>query len=499
MTTTQTSVFTPGSDLRRTVKHRYLKWQARLEGAGPDRAIPWVLATILFLFFAGLALARLRSLELGEEFAAWLQGVWLIGEDLPPEVSVTGRSIYEGQFSIIMWPIAQVARIVPTAPLLLIIQSAALAVGIVPLWRIARRVLELGIETSLALAIAYGLQPQLHNLNLSGFHPEALAVPTLLYAYLASQREQWVRFSMAVIVTLATRSDLGLVMIGFGALLAVEGRTRAGRLTAAASAIWGVLALLVFQADLAGGEFVHGEAFARYGDGPVSILWGMLGSPVEVFTDFVAKENFARLVTLYAPLLFLPVLKLRFQLPLILFGIFGFIASIPPGEFGSPQQDVAALAFLPVATAFALHSLGRRSIHRVFVNGRLLAGLVFCSAIFFTLSAGSSPYNTPWDWGSRDTEELNIIAAVDLVEDGESVSAMARAMPLLAERQELTKFRHDKALNRPADREFDADIIIVNEESPEWTSIGRATFEQVATALEFSKVAQFGDVGVYRR
>jgi len=225
----------------------------------------------------------------------------------------------------------------------------------------------------------------------------------------------------------------------------------------------------------------------------------MLGSPVEVLTDFVAKENFARLVALFAPLLFLPIVKPRFQLPLILFGIFGFIASIPPGEFGSPQQDVAALAYLPVATAFALHALGRRSIHRVFVSGRLLAGLVFASAVFFTLSSGSSPYNSPWDWGSRNTEELNIIAAVDLVEEGESVASMARAMPLLAEREQLTIFRHDKALNRPADREFEADVIIVNEESPEWTTVGRATFDQVALALEFNKVAQFGDVGVYRR
>ncbi|NNC80726.1 MAG: DUF2079 domain-containing protein [Acidimicrobiales bacterium] len=499
MTATQTSVFTPGSDLRRSVKHQYLRLQAQLEGTGPDRAIPWIVATILFLLFAGLALARLRSLELGEDFAAWLQGVWLIGEDLPPEVSVTGRSIYEGQFSIIMWPIAQVARVVPTAPFLLIIQSAALAVGVVPLWRIARRVLELGIETSLVLAIAYGLQPNLHNLNLSGFHPEALAVPTMVYAYLASQREQWVRFAMAVIVTLAVRSDLGLVMIGLGALLAVEGRTRAGRLTAGAGAVWGVLALLIFQADLAGGEFVHSEAFASYGDGPVSILWGMLGSPIDVIKDFLAEENFARLVSLFAPLLFLPILKPRFQLPLMLFGAFGFIASIPPGEFGSPQQDVAALAFLPVATAFAFRTLGRRSIHRVFVNGRLLTGVVFASLVFFTLSAGSSPYNSPWSWGSRDAEELNILAAVDLVGDDEAVAALDRSMPHLAERVDITLFRHDKPLHRPADREFAADVIILDEESPDWTPVARATFDQVAAALEFDKVAQFGDIGVYRR
>ncbi|MGI9605211.1 MAG: DUF2079 domain-containing protein, partial [Acidimicrobiales bacterium] len=334
----------PAAEIRRSIKHRLLRWQAKLEGNGPDRAIPWILAFGFFVLFGALSLARYRSLELGEQFAAWLQGVWLLREGLDTTVTITERSIFEGQFSIIMWPIAQIANIIPAGPLLLVLQSFALALGIVPLWRIARGTLELGVETALVLAVAYGFQPELHNLNLSGFHPEALAVPALLYAYLFSQRSQWARFAVAVIFALATRSDLALVVIGLGALMALEGRQRAGRVTAGLGALWGALALLVFQADLAGGEFVHSEAFATYGDDPVSILWGILSNPVEALGDFVARENFARLLLLFAPWLFLPVLRLRFQLPLALFGAFGFIAAIPPGEFGSPQQDVAALA-----------------------------------------------------------------------------------------------------------------------------------------------------------
>jgi hypothetical protein len=486
------------SDLRRSINHWSLRWQARLEGTGPDRAIPWILASLLTLGLGGLSLARYRSLQLGNQFAAWTQGIWLVGEGQEPLVSLTERDLFDGQFSLIMWPIAQLATIVPAAPLLLILQSFALAIGVVPLWRIARGVLELGVETALVLGLAYGFQPQLHNLNLSEFHPEALAVPAFLWAYLFSQRKQWVRYALVVVFALSTRSDLGLVVIGLGALLAVEGRTRAGRITAGLGAIWVVLALGVFQADLAGGEFLYGDAFESYGDGPVAILWGMLTNPTQVFGDFFAEENFRKLILLFAPWLFLPVLRPRFQLPLIIFGMFGFLADIPPGEFGNPQQDVAALAFLPIAAAFALRAVGRRSVRRVFVNSRLLGGVLFASMAFFLFGAGSSLYNEPWTWGSRSANDLDVLAAVDTIQPDDSVAALERALPLLAERAVLIQFPDGLEIYKPAEPLFSADVILIDESDESWTTLGRATFDQVIDAKGYNVQNRFGTISVYR-
>jgi len=497
MTTTPTTTWA-NSDLRRKINHFVLRWQARLEGNGPDRAIPWILAGLLFLGLGGLSLARYRSLDLGEQFAAWMQGIWLVGEGKEPFVTLTQRDLFDGQLSLIMWPIAQIATIVPAGPLLLILQSLALALGVVPLWRIARGVLELGVETALVLGLAYGFQPQLHNLNLSEFHPEALAVPAFLWAYLFSQRRQWIRFGFAIAFALSTRSDLGLVVIGVGALLAVEGRTRAGRVTAALGAIWAALALGVFRSDLAGGEFVYGDAFVAYGNGPVSILWGMVTNPIQVLGDFFAEENYRKLVLLFAPWLFLPVLRLRFQLPLVIFGMFGFLAAIPPGEFGNPQQDVAALAFLPIAAAFALRAIGRRSVRRVFVNGRLLGGVLFASMAFFLFASGSSLYNEPWTWGIRSSNDLDVIAAVETIQPEDSVAALERALPLLAERDLLIRFPEGLEIYKPAEPLFGADVILIDESDDAWTTLGRVTFDQVIEAKGYRVQNRFGSVLVYR-
>ena len=208
MTTTTTRNVTSfaESDIVRTVRNFGLRWQARLEGSGPDRALPWLIAIALFVIFEVLSIAQFRSLALGSELAAWMQGMWLLGENQEPFVTLTGRNLFEGQFSLVMWPIAQISTIVPAGPLLLTLQSGALAIAVVPLWRISRSVLEHGVESSLVLAVAYGLQPQLHNLNLSEFHPEALSVPAFLWAYLYSQDKQWIRFGIMVLFALSTRS-----------------------------------------------------------------------------------------------------------------------------------------------------------------------------------------------------------------------------------------------------------------------------------------------------
>lgn len=486
------------SDLRRSLRNLGLRWQAKLEATGPDRALPWILASIMFVGLAALALARFRSVQLGQGLASWIQGVWLLGEGEDPFITLTDEGLLEGQVSLIMWPIAQLAVLVPTGPFLLTLQSLALALGVVPLWRIARNVLELGVESSLVLGLAYGLQPQLHNLNLSEFHPESLSVPAFLWAYLFSQDKQWFRYAIAVAFILSTRADLGLAIIGLGALLAIEGRTRAGRLTAAAGAIWMVLALGIFSSGISGEEFVYGDAFAKYGDDAVSILWGMLTNPIELLGDFFAVENFQTLILLFAPWLFLPVLRPRFQLPIIPFGVFVFVADFPPGEFGNPEQDVVAFAFLPIAAAFALRSVGRISVRRVFVNGRLLAGVLFASAAFFLFASGSSLYEEPWLWGSRTPEDLDVIAATESVLPSDFVVSIERSLPLLAERREILEFPVGLEIYKPADPIFSADVLIVDEADERWNDTGRFTFDQVVDGLGFQVENRFGSISVYR-
>ena len=137
-------------------------------------------------------------------------------------------------------------------------------------------------------------------------------------------------------------------------------------------------------------------------------------------------------------------------------------------------------------------------MQRVFVSLRLLGGVLFASAAFFLFASGSSLYNDPWDWGVRTTNDVDVIAATELVEPGDSVTAIARALPLLTERTSLLEFPVGIDVYRPADDIFRSDVIIVDEADPAWTATGQFTFGAVVAASGFVVEDRFGSISLYR-
>ncbi len=148
-----------------------MRWQARLEAGWADRYLPWIAAVTLAIVYFTLAEARVRSLDAGGDLAAATQGVWLIGHGHSPDLTITGTHLLAQHLPIGMYPVALVTRVLPAIPTLLALQSLGLAMGVIPLWRIARGIAELRVGAAVALTVAYGASPTLNNLNLSDFPP----------------------------------------------------------------------------------------------------------------------------------------------------------------------------------------------------------------------------------------------------------------------------------------------------------------------------------------
>jgi len=91
-----------------------------------------------------------------------------------------------------------------------------------------------------------------------------------------------------------------------------------------------------------------------------------------------------------------------------------------------------------------------------------------------------------------------VIAAVDTVRPDDSVAAVERALPLLAERPELLLFPVGLEIYKPAEPTFGADVIVIDEADESWTTLGRATFDQVIEAKGYEVENRFGSVSVYR-
>ena len=130
---------------------------------------------------------------------------------------------------------------------LLILQTAALAMGAIPTYLLARDVLR---STGLALvfALAYLLYPTVEALNLYEFHPVSLATPLLLCAFLFAHRRQYLPFCVCSLAAMGTKEEIGLVVGMFGLYIAfVQKDRRIGLLTLAVGVGWSLFAALVVE------------------------------------------------------------------------------------------------------------------------------------------------------------------------------------------------------------------------------------------------------------
>jgi uncharacterized membrane protein len=485
--------------LRRRLDNLSLRWQARLDSAWADRVVPWTASGLLFVVLASLALAQARALQTGQDLGTYAQAAWLINRGDAPVTTITDLDLFAEQAGIGFYPVAWLTNVLPTIPTLLVVQSAALAVGVVPLWRLARRVANLRVGAAGALLVAYSLYPALQDLNLADYHQAALAVPALLGAALFGLEKRWIPFGACCAAAMVCRADYGLVIAALGLLLVLEGNRRAGGITALAALLWTVIALQVIQPNLADGAFVHAEAFAAYGSTPIGVAWGMLTSPLEVLGDISSEENFRLVVVLLAPVFFLPVIAPRYLLPAIPLECLYLVANASDERAARPEHVVPMLAFVFVATVFALSRIGRPSVERVNVDRRVLGALMLASLVFFVQEADSSPYQDPWAWGAADGADAARREAADLVPDDASVRASPSMLTLVAERErvEVLVVAPNPHVRRAADG---VDVIAFDEESaPDWGEEGRRLFVEGLMELGFVRTYDRDGIQLYVR
>ena len=448
-----------------------MRWQAQLETVTFDKVLPWLMALALGAALAALAFARAHSLQAGTDLALFNQSIWQVSRGFRPESTLVGGDYLARNGAFIIYPLGVLVRWLPITTTVLALQSSVLALGIVPLWRIARRRADLKVAPATAVALAYACYAALHNANLAGFHPETLALPALLGAVYYGLGARWLPFGLLVTVVLACRSELGWVVAVLGLVLAVElrrgpaegaetleqcatslwwssGSSRPGSLLAISGTalpdgshlgvrrgcMWALLATETIQPLLAGGEFPHLARYAEYGDSSTAdVIWGILRQPHVFLGNLVTQENFLLCVTLLAPVLFLPLVELRYLMPAVPFFVVQLASDSPEALLA---ESVPVAAFVLVATVFALRRAGAILVRRVRVNRRLVVTLVLATAIFFVRDAASSPFHTPWQW-TRDAADADRLAAVEQIPDEAAVRASPQLLPLLAERNVL--------------------------------------------------------------
>ena len=294
--------------------------EARPKPARPsDRAWVWSLAALYAATFTFFSVVKYRYyLYTDFDFAIFVQ--------------VTDRILHGSFFSSIAGMNLLGAHTTPNlvliAPLfavfhhpvtLLVVQSAALALGAIPVHRLAQRRFGPGF-IAVTFAALYLAFPALGYVNLFEFHPEALSTPALLFAFDYAFEGRLRPAALWAALALLGREDAALVIAALGIWLLIARRPRAG-VVAAAFGILAVASLLVtfgfLQRRFATGEVQYIEMYRAWGHSIGEVIASMIRHPLRVAQWMVSTPGDPRdtllkqqyYLHMLLPLLLLPLLS----------------------------------------------------------------------------------------------------------------------------------------------------------------------------------------------
>jgi uncharacterized membrane protein len=260
------------------------------------------------------------------------QAIWLASRFQAPFVTIRGLNYFGHHVDVISLLFAPIYWLGGGPHALYFVETVALAAGAIPVWLLTRDKLDPWI--ALVPAGAYLLQPAIEWTNWWHFHPDALAVTPLLFAWWFATRRRWRWFAVCIALGLATKEDASMAVFVMGAMLFFRGEKVVGRWTAFAGFAWFLVCTkLVIPLVNHGGTPFYEDFFPGLGTSLQEILFNMVRHPSRVLGPMTQADR----LTYWRKLLF-PIGLLALLSPLVL--IAGPQALVNGLASHSPSHDI---------------------------------------------------------------------------------------------------------------------------------------------------------------
>ena len=197
----------------------------------------------------------------------------------------------------------------PDPTMLVVVQSAAIALGAVPVFLLARKHLD-SERAGVGFALAYLLYPPTQWLALNEFHAVALATPLLLLGFWYLDEDRLAAFVVVAVLACLTKEQVPLTVAALGVWYALaRGRRRAGAAIAASGLAVGALAIGVVVPYFApNGTSPFEGRYGAVGGSPAGIAETFLTDPLLVLEEMFDGHGLPYLLELLLPLAALPLL-----------------------------------------------------------------------------------------------------------------------------------------------------------------------------------------------
>lgn len=274
------------------------------------RALLWTAIGAYAAGFSALSILRQDSFETGRfDLGNMVQAVYDTAHGRFLEMtSLQGEQISRlaAHVDPILAAFAPLWWIWPSPDMLVTAQAVAIALGALPVYRLAARHLR-SPRAALGFALAYLLYPPVQWLTLNEFHPVALATPLLLWGIDLLDEDRPLAFCGVGLLAAATKEEVGLVVAMLGLWYWWRRRRPAwGIAIAVAGAAASVVAIGVIVPHFNAGA--HSAFYSRYaavGGSPSGIAREAVTRPLHVLSIAFDGAGRGYLVDLLAPLLLL--------------------------------------------------------------------------------------------------------------------------------------------------------------------------------------------------
>jgi uncharacterized membrane protein len=443
----------------------------------------------------------------GFDMGIYDQGLWLLSRFREPFVTVRGLN-YFGHHANYATIVLVPAYWLGAGPrFLYLFETAVLAAGAVPIWLLARERLK-SEWLSVTLAASYLLHPAVGWINWWHFHPDALLITPLLYAYWFATRQCWKWFALCAGLVMLTKEDGALAMTAFGLVLLLRRLWKPGLATIVAGASWFLMTtrLLIPRAN-GGLHPLYDELFPAYGSSFVEIAGTMLLHPSRVIQDLTEQSRLWYFLQLVAPVAFAPLVAapvLLIALPQLLVNSLSSHELTHDIHFHYSAIPVAAIL---LATVESFRRVTRRWTRRT------MAALVLVASLAGQFLWGPMPLARTFDDGFWATPNARVRAmkfAVNEVPKGVGVSGTESFVPHLTHRPriyvwpqpfEVVKDYWGVEGSVPPDPES-VDYIIIDLAHPDTYEVypqSAELFEFLISSGKFELVFDIHDIYVARR
>lgn len=438
---------------------------------------PWLWVSILLglaLAFVAAYMAILRFRCLGNDnydIAFYTRVVWGLAHGDRVN-SIVGAHDLGLHFMPVMVLFAPLSYLVSIPHMLLVAQALALG-GVVPLLYRAGVHVTHRPWVGLAMGLAWCLHPSVLHIGSTEFHPGSLALPALVASFTALHLKRDLEGVALLAVALMTREDVGLVVAGVGAILALEpGRRRLGAALAAGGLAWFLGYVLLVQPmflPVRGSMEAH---FAGLGHSGPEILASVFTRPGLVLSRITSCADLIYVPWLLMTLGGVCVLAPRWLVPAVPVVAVNLISSFPAAVDPTTHYVTLALPSIFFASVLALDRLQRWSLggKRVMLLATLV---VLLASLRAHVSQGATPLSLTFQRYpyvmDRDEGTLSWYARTIRAYPTVSVMAPAAVIGHLAERRRIYTwaFEHPKP-----------DVAILDMTQRQWVQVQPARWDE---------------------